>query len=336
MKNFSPEDLLGYVLGALDADQHDDLQTKLDQDPKLEERLLEIKTSLAPLELLTEPTCSRPGLARRTCELVASRDHGNELGSKGGSRFRPVAVESRLAGASWSKSDFLVAIASIGILASLLFPVISYTRYQSRIVDCGNNLRSIGFALASYSESNQGNFVEIPRGGPLAFSGSFALVLKDGRFVDDDRVFSCAAVLRDEPLEIPSCEQISQCSAGPKYDRLRRNSSGDYGYSLGYVENDRYCSPRNLGNKNRILCADKPSSKLIGGPSDNHGGKGQNCLFEDFSVDYVVGCSSGDDCIYVNELNIVGPGVSSRDSVIGPGHLAPMQSSQPTEFPISE
>lgn len=332
MKNFSPEDLLGYVLGALDADQHDDLQTKLDLDPKLEERLLEIKSSLGPLELLTEPAGSRPGLARRTCELVASRGHSTEPDCNSGPRFRPETRESRLVAAAWSRVDFLVAAASIGILASLLFPVISYTRYQSRIVDCGDNLRSIGFALLSYSECNHGNFVEIPRCGPLAFSGSYASFLKDGQFIEDDRVFACAGVSRDAPLEIPSCQQITECSAGPNYDCLRRNSGGDYGYSLGYVEDDCYFSPRNLGNKNRILCADKPSLKLIGGPSDNHGGSGQNCLFGDFSVNYVVGCSSGDDCIYVNALNIVAPGVGSRDSVIGPGHLPPMRTSLPSEF----
>ena len=71
MNNPSKEDLLGYVLGALDADQQQQVQQSIDQDPQIEDDLLEIKTSLAPLELLENGSGSRPGLARRTCESLA-------------------------------------------------------------------------------------------------------------------------------------------------------------------------------------------------------------------------------------------------------------------------
>jgi hypothetical protein len=117
---------------------------------------------------------------------------------------------------------------------------------------------------------------------------------------------------------------------------MRKNSGGDFGYSWGYFRKNSYCSPRVPDNLKLVLCADKPSSKSISGPSENHGGKGQNCLFADFSVDFVVGCSSGDDCIYVNAHNIVAPGVDSRDSVIGPGHLAPFQTPLPAGIPVAE
>jgi len=71
VKSTSEENLLGYVLGALDATETRDIDRHLELDPALEDRLLEIKTSLAPLDCM-KTAGPRPGLARRTCEMVAS------------------------------------------------------------------------------------------------------------------------------------------------------------------------------------------------------------------------------------------------------------------------
>ena len=71
MKNPSQEDLVGYVLGALDATEQRQVQAMIDNDPALEEQLLEIKNSLLPLEAIDSPTGPPVGLARRTCEAVA-------------------------------------------------------------------------------------------------------------------------------------------------------------------------------------------------------------------------------------------------------------------------
>ena len=72
VKNPSKEDLLGYALGALDANQQLLVQQSIDQDANIEEQLIEIKASLAPLELLEGGSGARPGLARRTCEMLAT------------------------------------------------------------------------------------------------------------------------------------------------------------------------------------------------------------------------------------------------------------------------
>lgn len=78
MKHPSQEDLLGYVLGALDAPEHREIQQLIDQNPEIEEELLRIKSSLLPLDELDSGK-SRPGLARRTCEAVAA--HVKQSGS---------------------------------------------------------------------------------------------------------------------------------------------------------------------------------------------------------------------------------------------------------------
>lgn len=73
MNHPSQQDLLGYVLGALDAQEQRDLQKQIDNDPALEESLLDIKAALVPLDSIDNKGY-RPGLARRTCEAVANWD----------------------------------------------------------------------------------------------------------------------------------------------------------------------------------------------------------------------------------------------------------------------
>ena len=73
MNHPSQQDLLGYLLGALDAQEQRDLQQEIDNDPSLEEALLDLKAALVPLDCVDNKGY-RPGLARRACEAVASWD----------------------------------------------------------------------------------------------------------------------------------------------------------------------------------------------------------------------------------------------------------------------
>ncbi len=244
VKNLPPDDLLGYVLGALDADQQNALQNKLDDEPRLEERLLDIKASLIPLELLSDPGGGRPGLARRTCELVATIQNESDETATSTQRSRNwlSPAFSLASPGSWSVRDFAMTTLALAVLLGVLLPVVAYSRHQARLVHCQDNLRSLGAALASYSESNEGRYIDIPDSGPLAFAGLFGPKLKEAGYVEDNRLFACAGVSRDEPLEIPTCEQITLCSAGPEYDRFRRMAGGDYGYSLGYTHLGTFCA----------------------------------------------------------------------------------------------
>ena len=73
MNHSSQQDLLGYLLGALDAQEQRDLQQQIDNDPALEESLLDLKAALTPLDSI-DSKGYRPGLARRTCEAIANWD----------------------------------------------------------------------------------------------------------------------------------------------------------------------------------------------------------------------------------------------------------------------
>lgn len=174
MKQPSQEELLGYVLGALDAQEHRNLQQLIDQNPDLEEKLLEIKNSILPLDCL-ETSGPRPGLARRTCEMVAcgqgDRERGDFFdrllpGQNSDAELKLTAAKptetSVFRPSRWSLPDFAVAVGLVAIVAGLLFPTISYTRFNSRLVACQNNMRELGTAFMHYSDTNGGYFVEIP------------------------------------------------------------------------------------------------------------------------------------------------------------------------------
>lgn len=347
MKNPSQEDLLGYVLGALDAQEERDVQQTIEQNPELEDELLRIKNSLAPLDAL-DTAGPRVGLARRTCEAVANWEKENTAGNLSPADFsqlgpsvqsivssesetdslddhpkiRPAISERIFHPRTWSIPDVLVGTAVIIIFAGILFPVINQTRNQSRIFTCQNNLREVGFALMKYSSINEGSFVAIPSSGNLAASGCYAPILKDAGLVEDDSIFSCAGVRDAAPLQIASCDQIMAAQTDQQINYYRRTMGGHYGYTMGYCENDKYVAPRSMGRTNVVLLADQPSSDLAGRRSANHNGKGQNCLFEDGRVQFVKGHAFAGDALFENDYGIVAPGSHAWDNVIAPSHLA--------------
>lgn len=348
MNTPSQEDLLGYVLGALDAQEQRDIEKLIDQNPEIEEQLLRIRTSMLPLDQLNTAG-PRAGLARRTCEAVASRQQGlkdaaypgisgaleacleaasvhERLDQEAAIGLRPSVSDRILHPSSWSVPDVLVGIASIAILAGILFPTISYTRYNSRLMACQHNLSEVGVALMKYSSVNEGLFVIIPREGNLSASGCFGPILKDAGLLEDDLLLSCAGIAANlPPVHIPSCAQVENAICEMEVDHLRRTMAGHFGYTMGYRENDQYVPPRFMGRTNVVLLADRPSLNLPGRRSANHSGRGQNCLFEDGRVEFVVGHSYGSDALFENDYGIVGPGSSVGDNVIAPSHLSPVQ-----------
>lgn len=385
MNSLPEKDLLGYVVGALDAPEQRNLQAEIDADPLLEEQLLAIKNGLAPLDYL-DCTGSRPGLARRTCELVAnlgqppirrldptklaefdpaaSEQHGavysvlsealglsSQTTTGAGSVLASSSAQDSAAQTgvppmstalfrnvqpseleSFPRSRFhftpvelAVTAAALMILAGVLFPAIAYTRNQSRISHCQNNLRQIGTSLIAYSELNNGRFVEIPRYGRLAYAGIFAPTLKEKGLVEDDSLYSCPGIATSSdqpPVRIPTISAI-QAAVGEQLLWLQMTMSGHYGYTLGYQSGDGYQAPTYRARSSAVLVTDSPSTGQNNRISKNHGGHGQNCLFEDGSIQYIVGDTIGNESIFLNDRNIVAPGCHPYDNVVAPSHVSP-------------
>ena len=168
--------------------------------------------------------------------------------------------------------DVLIGVTALAVLAGLLFPALQYSRQQGRLVACQDNLRQVGMAFMDYSQIHEGDFVSIPDHGNLAASGCYGPILKEAGLLDDDSLLACAGLGNDAvPVVIPSVEQVEAAESDSERSYYLKTMGGDYGYSMGYRDGDRYRSPR-AGAGDSILLADQPSSRSDR-QSLNHDGK---------------------------------------------------------------
>lgn len=358
MNTPSQEDLLGYVLGALEAQEQSDVQQYIDKNPEVEDDLLELRNSMTPLDALDVFPKGQAGLARRTCELVANLDSRLDSSRLDSSRVdsshtisphpdlaggvaeadearEPVTPRSiftlgRLADrlehpATWSRYDLLAGIAFLAILSGILFPAISWSRFNSRVNACQSNMAHVGFAMLQFSDLHGQENIQIPGASQIAATNAFAPVLLEVGMVDGQSTFRCAGLVDEEAPRIPTPAQLVNAK-GSQLSELYRRMGGHFGYALGYLDQKSraWHAPRNDGSSHVVVIADRPSNELPGRKSINHSGRGQNLFFGDGHVSFVKGHTLGDDAIFENDMGIVGPGVGPQDNVIAPSHLAPV------------
>jgi hypothetical protein len=300
--------LIGYLLGALEPTEHEQVEAQLSRDPSLRREMDLLARALHPLARDKASHEPPTGLAHRTCLFVAAQTKAS------GAPLAPVA-SSR-----WSIADFAMA-AGIFLAATLLFfPAVNQSRFAARLTACQNNMRQIGMALSDYSSAHGGYLPNVPTRGPLATAGIFATRLWEHGFVSSPQIFICPATQQAvEGLEyrVPATADL-EGAHGEMLARLQQSTGGSYGYTVGYISNGRYRSHRNQGRAQFAILADAPSAKP---PyhSQNHGGCGQNVLFEDMHVQYLTTCKARGctDNIFVNDNGERAPGLHPNDSVIG-------------------
>lgn len=312
------DQLLGYLLGALEPSEQEEVEARLLEDAQLQEALARLRQKLALLDADDdggdefEPP---PGLAARTCKYVAA--------------FQAVAPKPSCGAAAggWRVQDMIVGGGVFLAACMLLFPAIAHSLSSARISNCQNNLRMIGLALGQYSDFHAGQFPFVPEQGPLAVAGIYGPLLFDARLIDQPAQLVCPTsplAERMDDFNVPKLAQLVGAAAAD-LPVLQSRAGGSYGYTLGYCENGRYRGHRNRGRVQFALMADTPGEPT-GGRSGNHGGSGQNVLFEDLHVAWLKQCRvlDGGDHIYVNGLGYVGAGIGPHDAVIGDSSARPL------------
>lgn len=309
------EHLLGYLLGALEPAEQEEIDARLADDAGLQFDLARMREKLEVLDgddrRPIEPPC---GLAARTCNYVAARATATS-----GRIGAPVS--------GWGVQDLLVGGGIFIAACMLLFPAIANSRFQARMLGCQDNLRAIGVALTQYSDFHDGYFPLVPERGPLAAAGVYAPILSQLQYLNDPAVLVCpASTLAESPEEfrVPTLAELREAEPR-RLVVIRRNMGGSYGYTFGYLIDGRYRGHRNQGRCGFALMADSPDDPR-GGASQNHGAFGQNVLFEDGRVAFLKRCwlPEGDDHIYVNRDGYVGAGLGPDDAVIGRSSARPV------------
>ncbi len=336
MNRASEEDLLGYTLGALETDDYDRVDAIVRENENLRVQIEQLRRRLAPLDELAPPSKPRTGLARRTCECIATVPleplqttlHSGGAVHKNTRRNWFTDRKEFLPGIGQrSVMDFAIVAVVLLLLSAITVPAIQSSRYYSRLASCQDNLKTIGLSLLDYANRHGGQHLPIPKDDKLGIAGIFAPTLLQSGYLSDPGVFLCngSPSSRKAVPVIPTREQI-ESAEGSELARLQHMAGGDYAYSLGCLVNGQYMAARNSSRPDYALLADAPSADLAGRTSSNHGGNGQNVFFEDGHYDFLVSPVVGGGSIFENDSGTVAPGVCAEDCVVAPSATPLLQS----------
>jgi hypothetical protein len=221
---------------------------------------------------------------------------------------------------SWS--DFIVAAAVLIAAVSLFFPALSYSQFQSQVATCQNNLRLLGGALHDYSALQaDGSFPGPETEGNRASAGVYAPTLVSLKLVPSSRVFICPSTQtgrEGDQFRVPTLEELD-AARGPALAAVQRTMGGDYGYNMGYTQGGKLMRPCNSRRNHYVLLADAPSNLQPGRVSSNHRGRGQNVLYEDLHIQFIVELPSphlADDPFH-NREGWIAAGLDPDDVVLG-------------------
>lgn len=330
------DQLVGYMLGALDATEKQEVEKHLAKDGELQQQLLLLRKCVEPLDQDHGHLAPPLGLAQRTCDLVQSYRPETRATAVGSSASSVRASDAPPPAHRWSLVDVAVAAGVVFAAALLVIPGISYSQFNAKLASCQNNLKDIGLAIHQYSEQNPNGFIpEIPTEGPYSVAGVYAPKLLEMGLVEDSRIFYCAAsdlASRPQPPEIPTWGELVSLKGdtSKKLDGQLSNLGGSYAYNLGFVQNGQYqtVSLKDHNRKTFVLMADTPCQTLKWSQSNNHGGFGQNVLFEDGRVKYLTTCSGPDGSdkdFFHNNDGQIAAGRNADDSVVGCSSESPLK-----------
>ncbi|MGA2062672.1 MAG: hypothetical protein ABSG67_19545 [Thermoguttaceae bacterium] len=317
------EQLLGSLLGALDEDEQSALDAQLESDAEYRKELALLRRRLEPLAALRINYDPPPGLAERTCRFVAAHLASPASAAK---RLRPEVAPPSWVG-RMTKLDMVMAATVLVAASLLIFPAVANSRFSARRAACQDNLQELGKALAHYSQTNGGYFPRIPTQGKLATAGIYAPVLFQNNLITDVSRVVCPdsrLVAQRNSFHIPTYSELELAPNSQVVD-LRPTLGGSYGYNLGYTRDGSYYPTKNLYRDNFAIMSDSPSDRPDH-QSENHGGLGQNVLFENGSVRFLTQSKpeGSNDDIFTNDAGQVAAGLQQNDSVVGASQTAPI------------
>jgi hypothetical protein len=306
--------LIGYLLDAVDTDERENIAQQLERDEGLRRELDLLKTSLHPLSADQGHHEPPHGLARRCCDFVYSR-----------TEIMPAALSPESASAAtgkrhrWSWLDLSVAGAIAVAVLVLLVPAIYQSRLHSLLVACQSNLKDIGVATAHFTDRHRSSYPEPMPGDRFNAVGMWAPTLAaEGDLLDPAREAFCPGGNLPDKLKFhePQFDELVALSPAKLSDMYSRLTGYTFNPVFRDGPNGDYKPHHNLQRKTFPISSDPPSKDLLSSP--NHGGDGQNVLFEDQHIKYLTTNRIGNDHIYLNDNAEVAPASNDHDAVLMP------------------
>ncbi|MGH7169601.1 MAG: hypothetical protein ACRELG_04900 [Gemmataceae bacterium] len=321
------ENLVGYLLNALDDDQQRQVEASLRESPELRACQDLLERSLAPLAADRETPEPRPGLVLSTLAHLAEYQCRKLPDAPS-----PPLSQSVPVGRSWLRRPDVVVAALLlivlgGIGSSSLIHL--WRDYYGR-TQCRNNLFELWKGLHGYCEAHHGNFPLVEEKGARGVAGIFVPILGDSGMLNSEVSIACPAQER-RPPDSRSVREMEELYVRDR-DTFRmeaRKLAGGYAYTLGYRDSACYHGLRCDTVESDCLkllpiVADRPEP-LMQANSANHGGTGQNVLYLDGHVEWRTNRKAGinGDDIFANRQGQLRAGEDREDSVLGPGDASP-------------
>ena len=321
MQREDDELLVNYLLDGLSESEREEVESRLEADPALADRLESLRACMG------DPDCeeefSPRGLASKTTDSI----HG---------LFDcPAAPASR-----WSRCDVAALGVASMLVGALLLPALFGNRESARRTVCENNFVSLGKALQKYSVDHRGSFPHIRLGDN---AGMYVVSLAEHGHLNRDSLRQVVVCPASQTAELVSRSSIS--IRVPTYDelrvahnlmlsRLRKVMGGSTAYSLGFY-NKKKVYVEQVRCERRPLLSDAPVCLPNSDVTTNHP-RGQNVLFQDGSIRFVVGQRlNPNDFLFRNHDGDLAAGQCWNDSVLAPSWVTPEVATEEVDYNVS-
>ncbi len=316
------ENLLGYLLDALDPETHRETEKYLETHPEAQEKLRLLRQSLEPLSWDHDGFAPPEGLIVKTVGRVAEFCCREVPPAPEPPKSPPATLRFP----PLRRIDVLVAATLLLAILGVGFPWIIHVREEHKKMVCQQNLEEIYVGLTGYSKNHQNEFPNLEKIAkpPRNVAGLVVPFLIAKEHLGDDFVIRCPGT-QTGPLPVTYQEAMNM----PEEEFLQQadNLTPGYGYTLGYRDADGIYHGYSCSNQNPnlILMADAPPPNPIEGNSLNHGRRGQNLLFVNGNVKFQTVPKSffQDDDLYLNKAKKQKAGQGLHDIVIGHSRARP-------------
>ncbi len=289
------QQLLGHLLGALDDDEQEWLESRLEQDEEYRRQWMCWRRRLAPLLTERPEFEPPPGLAEQTCRLVAACAPMLVFEEKPRPTMRPVpTLPGGAAGARWL--DAAVVAAILLAVVALVPPAIHGSRFHCRLASCQDKLRQVGLALTQYGHDHHDALSELAADERLTGAGAFAAGMLGDEFAGEDRsaaMFPVAWLAAQGALRGTigwqngfSRQKIDQSPPLP-FPITTSESVSSFKDWSGAWGNETADGPENLSPAAVPVLADVAGADVPGQGINFHGGRGRNQFFEDGHVNFL-------------------------------------------------
>jgi hypothetical protein len=318
------DNLLGYLLNALEPDEHRQVEEYLQTQPATAAKLERLRQMVAPLSADAEQAVPPSNLLVGTLALIAEVKCRPPLPP---APPTPRPKERRPRDWHWiRRADIVLAASLLLVAGGLVSTWIMHTHEQAQRLNCQNNLHKWWGSLEKYSDGHANSFPCVEETGPHAVAGIFVPMLNDAGLVTADMSVGCPAqrLIGAPPYSTQGLEQMFRSDLNG-YQAVAPSLARDYGYTLGYRDEMGQLQGLRRDSGDLLpLLADRPPL-VPAGDSPNHGGLGQNVLYIGGHVRWCKERTVGVDLddIYLSKNGRIEAGLNRADSVLAPSEATP-------------